>query len=207
MKNRFWFILVLLLVVALLYLRFCDRRPATSIETITVKRDTVYQIVKDSTGWIVPKPKVIIKRESRLIPVVMPVDSAELLRMFYNAQLLQEEYFITRYYEDTTHIEHGYVITRDTVTENRITARKVITALKIPTITETITVQAPRRVHVYAGLGILGGRTDLIRGFEGTLTLKSKSDQLYEVGGVMLNDGNIYFKGAIKFKLSFKKRK
>jgi hypothetical protein len=137
----------------------CWVRP--DVETRT---DTVYIHVKDSTNWYRPKVTVIQggsipyvrvdsftayekgetvyekgetvyekgetvyeKGETRYVPV--NVDTAAILA----------DYYARVYYSDTANTKYGNVIIQDTVTQNRIAARRVLTDFKFPEVTKAIT--------------------------------------------------------------------
>jgi hypothetical protein len=116
-----------------------------------ITKDTVYVHVKDSTNWYrpqitsiqgaaIPDPsKVRVDSfttiEHVVVYVPMNVDTAAILA----------DYFSKIYYSDTTKTKYGNVIIKDTVTQNRIAARQVITDFKIPEVTITKTISPKRK--------------------------------------------------------------
>jgi hypothetical protein len=197
-ERSFWMLAVLVLGIIILYLQQCKGR-STAVEIReVVKRDTVYQTSHDTTIWRVPVVRSVIRTDTfrQYFPVREFIDTAYLLH----------DYMLTRYYEDTTRIQYGEIITRDSVRENRIVAHQVEHRLNIPTIRETVTVIQPPRTQIYLGLGMISGRSDIIHGFEGTLSLKNKADQIYSLGGIIEPGGAMYWKGSVMFKIALKRR-
>lgn len=197
-ERSFWMLAVLVLGIIIFYLQQCRRAPATTEVREVIKRDTVYQAVHDTTVWKVPVIRSEIKRDT--------VNTFRYLPIYTDKESMVDDYFTARYYEDTTHIQYGKIITRDSVRENRIIAHQVEHNLQIPTIRETVTIIQPPRTQMFIGLGMISGRNDIIHGFEGTLSLKNKADQIYSLGGIIEPGGAMYWKGAIMFKISFKKK-
>jgi hypothetical protein len=195
-ERSFWMLAVLVLAIIILYLQQCRGR-STAVEfREVVKRDTIYQNIHDTTIWKVPVIRTEIKRDTITNRIWTTVSHESLVN----------DYFTTRYYEDTTRIQYGDIITRDSVRGNMIVAHQVEHRLSIPTIRETITVIQPPRTQMYVGLGMISGRNDFLHGFEGTLSLKNKADQIYSLGGIIEPGGAMYWKGSIMFKISFKKK-
>ena len=69
------------------------------------------------------------------------------------------DYYAKVFYRDTSKTKYGNVIIEDTVTRNRIAARRVLTDFKIPEITKTIT-EKPKRfgIGVQAGYGVFNNK-------------------------------------------------
>ena len=132
------------------------------VPRVETRTDTVYVHTVDSTSWYRPQITTIQggaiqaparvrvdsftvfeKGEIRYVPV--PADTAAILA----------DYFARVYYSDTTQTKYGTVIIQDTVTQNRIAARRVITDFKIPEITKTSTPKhRPWSIGPQVGYGI-----------------------------------------------------
>lgn len=191
-------LITVVLGIIIFYLQTCRRTPVKTEYVTTVKRDTIYNEVHDTTVWRVPVIRKEILHDTLIDIQHVPYYATD--------EELRVDHFTERYYEDTTRIEHGLIITRDTVRTNRIVAHQVEHRLSLPTIREVVTVTEKPRTEVYAGLGMISGKRDFIHGFEGTLSLKNKADQIYSLGGIVQTDGQVYYKGSIMFKLSLKRK-
>ena len=126
-----------------------------------VRTDTVYISVKDSTNWHRPNITVI---EGGQIPTEkttykVRVDSFIAYEKVYvpvkiDTAAILTDYYAKVFYRDTSKTKYGSVIIEDSVTQNRIAARRVLTDFKIPEITKTIT-EKPKRfsLGIQAGAG------------------------------------------------------
>lgn len=199
LERNLYRIVLALLVIYILYHQGCVDKPCPEpLKTEVVKRDTVLQPVLQLVPHYVPKPVKVIQRDSFVeyekLYVVEPVDTAAILRK-YNAIVV---------YRDTAKIEYGKIIIKDTITQNRIVGRFLTADLTIPTVKETVTIQPKKKIQLYAGITALGNQQTFIDGFGGHLTLKTKNDQLYQVGGVLMNN-RLNLQASVNFLIKLKK--
>lgn len=205
-EKNFYRIALLAAIVYILFLRMCNECKTLPAQVI-VKRDTAYIDVFRESGWIKPEPDTVIRiktiRDTIGIEKYYEVPASPVALEAKYRRLL-EEYSQKSYYEETFTTEYGDIVTMDSVYNNRLMAHRIATNFKVPVVNTTTA--AKQRNQLYAGFGAFGGRSDLLKGIELNLTLKNKRDQMYELGGVMLNDGNYYLKAGMKFKISFRKK-
>ena len=136
-----------------------------------VRTDTVYVSVHDTTPWYTPSITVIqggqIPEESTKaqgIRYKVRVDSfiayeKVFIKTKVDTAAILTDYYAKVFYRDTVKNDYGHVIIEDSVTQNRIAARRVLTDFKIPEITKTIT-EKPKRfgVGVQAGYGVFNNK-------------------------------------------------
>jgi hypothetical protein len=127
-QNTIIIILTVLLIASVIT---CNRCCNPNPPEWEVRTDTVYVYVKDSTKWYKPEVVVITKPER--------VDSFIAYEKIYVTDTVEilNDYYSKVYYSDTTKTKYGSVVIQDTVTQNRIAARRVFTDFKIPEITIT----------------------------------------------------------------------
>jgi hypothetical protein len=200
MKFRIEHIAILILAGIVLYLRMCSGAKCPPAQEIVKHfRDTVIVHHQDTVDHYVPKittvsrPITIYRTDS--LYIIQPIDTQEVLK----------DYFATRYYSDTRQTQYGDITIQDSVRENRIIDRRLLTDFKIPVIHDSTIAAEPKRNQLYIGGGLLGSTKELITGFEADLTLKNKKDQQYYIGGSILTTGVYYFRLGTRFKLSFRK--
>jgi hypothetical protein len=202
MKHTLTLLAVFIILLFALYT--CNRCNPVNIDE--PKIDTVFVKVKDSSGWYRPNITTI---EPGRIPANKPkpesVDSFPTFEeepFFVDTAAILKDYYSKVFYSDTTKTRYGNVIIKDTVTENRISARQVITDFNIPVITKTVT--QPKRTQVYIGMNVQGMPTSPITAFGPSIMLKTKQDKVIELGA--LTAGHYWmYQASLKFKLSFKK--
>lgn len=110
--------------------------------------------------------------------------------------LLLKKYIALVEYKDTIRIDTlGYVAITDTVNQNSLKGRSVRTNYKIPTITNTVTIQhyEKPKAQLYYGGGIDLNQTLAPVGAHGGIILKTKKDQLLGLNiGTGINGGINY---------------
>lgn len=186
----------------ILFLQMCNRpEPCTDLQVKSVKVDTGKIIEQFKSAWQKPTPDTIIKPGKPPAPekiyverdpliIVEPVDTTAIL----------QDYFARAFYRDTLLTQYGTVAIEDTISQNRIQARRWATNFTIPTITKTVTLEAKPRSQLYAGFSGLFGQQAI--GAEINLSLKTKRDQFYEAGAGLFG-ANWYGHVGTKFKLHF----
>lgn len=118
----------------------CHRSPKPCPQQNT-RIDTVIRKVEISKPVYIPRidtiyrPKLTYKFDTLYLALLEGVDTAAILK----------DYFSTVVYKDTQNIDYGKIFITDTVSQNRIMARKLSTNLNIPTITKTTVLSQPKR--------------------------------------------------------------
>jgi hypothetical protein len=196
-KERNLYLLVIgVLIVIILFLRSCSPSipcPDGGKPIITTVTDTVWVKGKDSIIYK-PKPYKVVYRDTVEIP--KDVDTTAILK----------DYFAKVAYNDTIKVgKYGYILIKDTISENRIASRQKIDKFEIPEITNTTTVTIPPvyRNQVYIGPEIAGNVLNPINYFGGNILLKTKNDKLYNVG-IGVSPGGTTFKIGMGWKIKIK---
>lgn len=155
MKDKLIIALALFILIA--FVATCNKcwvGPAPEVKT-----DTVYVHVKDSTAWYRPEVSVIVGGQIPGKPQPARVDSfivyEKVPEYRVDTVLVLNDFYSKVYYSDTTKTKYGNIVVQDTVTQNRIAARRVLTDFKIPEITKTIVPKDKRwGIGFQAGYGI-----------------------------------------------------
>lgn len=174
MKYVYWII-----IAGLCYLLFRIDACSAPVKTVTdttyiVRRDTVRQ--KVLVPYAVKGEPFFIRSKGDMVYRDRPayVDTAAILAA----------YFAKVYYSDTAKVKWGSVFIRDTLTQNRIVGRSVMTDFHIPTITNTVTRTEPPRGMLFLG-------PDIGFGVGVSAAWKTKSDHLYSAGYMLTPHGGI----------------
>jgi hypothetical protein len=200
-QDNFMNIVIIVLIVVLLLQR-CGGGNSETTPTVIVKRDTTW-IVKDST--IITKPQLV-----ETIEVPIERWSTEYLPDTNYAKLLEQyvalssKFLQMGIYQDTVKLDSfGYVAIKDTVTKNALSGRLVDYHIKVPKITETITVHEKKRNQVYIGGSIIG--SPMPNGIMGGFMVKTKKDKLFG-GSVGVNSfGDLQYGIHSYWKIKLKK--
>ena len=194
--NSFYLIVIAVLVVVIIFLRSCG--PGTEIgePIITTTIDTVY--VDKLIEKKVYVPAIKIKVPGDPIYIIEKADTAAILK----------EYFSKNVYEDKIQLDSfGYILVRDTISENKITSRITEGKYTIPTINKTTTIQLPYKpkTQVYAGIDIAVGSPIGLTYFGPRLILKTKKDQMYAIGAVFNPAGGLQYQFGTAWKIKLHK--
>lgn len=164
--------------------------------------DTTY--VNSFDTLVIEKP-VPVKVE--YVREVMKYDTLTNIEIFQNAAdtaAILERYFATRYYDTTIAVPYGKIRFADTVTQNRIIGKGIITNLSIPVEKQTVTVQEKKRIIAYFGIEAIGNQNNIPYASGITFGIKLRNDQFFEIKGLVTNDKPMYGFG-LKFPIRLKK--
>lgn len=198
-------LLVTIIVVLILYTAFnkgggCN--PGHRKSDTTVIRDTQWS-VHDTTIYKTLKGKVLHDTIPTPPEYIADTNYPRLLAQYND---LLKKYMALVEFKDTIRLDTlGYVAIIDTVNQNNIKGRSVRSNYKIPTITNTITIQhyEKPKAQMYFGGGIDLSPTLAPVGAHGGLLLKTKKDQILGLQvGTGINGGiNYGFNSYWKIKL------
>ena len=175
-------------IIAFFMLRRCGSGGLGSrVTTDTlIQYDTVINTVyADSEYLIMPyevvkwKTREVFKTDTLETFNYLDVDSAKILAAFFEEK---------RYY-DSVSTDFGKVYIRDTVTQNQIKGRKVITDLKIPVVTKTITLTKPPRTTLYLGTEVNGNKLFPLYSIGVNAGLKFRNEKYWGVQYSLTKDG------------------
>lgn len=132
-------------------------------------------------------------RDTETLVMIDPVDTARILA----------DYYATRFYSDTQRLSRGVAVIQDSVTQNRITARRLAVTGIDTTITRTVTLTPPRRLVGYLDLMGMGGRHEV--GAAAGFSLKLPNDRVYGVGVSYLWNGKLVYYGRASVPIRLKR--
>lgn len=161
----------------------------------TIVRDTTWA-VHDTTIYKTLKGKVLHDTVATPPQYIADTNYPKLLAQYND---LLGKYLALVEFRDTIRLDTlGYVAILDTINQNYIKGRSVRTNYKIPTITNTITIQhyEKPKAQLYYGFGLGLNQTLAPVGASGGLILKTKKDQLI---GVQVGTG---IEGGINYGFS-----
>lgn len=193
--NKFYLIIIGVLLTVILFLSQCSGPKKSDCPPI------LKQVVKIDTFWREKKGDVVYK------PGITKIIPGEI--QFVNGKVdtlaILKDYFAKVLYSDTIKIDtFGYVLIKDTISENRIKHRELVYNYKLPIIKETITNTITTRNQFYFGIDMYGTKPQPINYFGINLTLKNKKDRMYSIGAG-ITPGGIGYKVGIAWKIKIKK--
>lgn len=143
----------------------------------TIIRDTQWS-VHDTTIYKTLKGKVLHDTIETPPQYIADTNYPKLLAQYND---LLKKYMALVEFRDTIRLDTlGYVAILDTVNQNNIKGRSVRSNYKIPTITNTVTIQhyEKPKAQLYYGFGLDLNPTLAPTGAHGGIILKTKKDQL-----------------------------
>ena len=192
-------ILIVILIVIILIMQQCsgsmldliqfNKKPDTSVEgTVITKIETKWDTVKIESLVYVPKYVTKTITEHDTIPA--DIDTLVILRDYYS------KYF----YSDTISLDTlGTIIIDDTVTQNRITSRKVNPTILFPTTTITRDSLISKN-EFYWGINGIGNKTQFSY-VGGELVLRTKRKKMYGIGIGLNSNLQPTFSGKLLWKI------
>jgi hypothetical protein len=169
----------------------------------TILRDTQWS-VHDTTIYKTLKGKVLHDTIPTPPEYIADTNYPKLLAQYND---LLKKYMALVEFKDTIRLDTlGYVAITDTVNQNSIKGRSVRSNYKIPTITNTITIQhyEKPKAQLFYGFGLDLSPTLAPTGAHGGVILKTKKDQLIGlqvgtgIGGGINYGFNSYWKIKLK---------
>lgn len=170
--------IAVLLCFALIFIERCNPKYVDDKPTVTIKKDTVY-VIKDST---IIQQSTLIKSipasKSGRDTVYLPASNYEALIKQYEAVL--ERFLAQNIYRDSFKLDSfGYATITDTVSENKLQKRAFNYNIKLPIITETITINNPPKRQIYVGIGLEGSKANIINQISGNVLYKDRQDRIF----------------------------
>lgn len=170
----------------------------TQVKYPEIGKQTIKIIKKDSTIYkdtIIYKPGPVKIIPGKDIP--QKVDTTAILK----------DYFAKVYYQDTLKLDTlGFILVKDTISQNRIQKRHTNFNIKVPVYEKTINnyVQIPPRNKVYIGIEIGGNTKDIINYIGPNFILNTKKDKMYNLG-LGLTPNGLGFNIGTSWKIQLKK--
>jgi hypothetical protein len=206
MKNLLSIVVIVLVLVVVLQRTGCSSIPGFERpkSDTTVLHDTSWS-VHDTTIYktLVGKGKTLHDTIATPPEYIADTNYPKLLIQYND---LLKKYMALVEFRDTVRIDTlGYVAILDTVNQNAIKGRSIISNYKIPFVTKTVTINnyAIPKTQLYVGGGIGINKTLGVTGVQVGAMLKTKKDQLFglNVGSTIDGSVNYGFNSYWKIKL------
>jgi hypothetical protein len=180
-------LLIVILIGIIILMRSCSTPTPTKPKTIT-KTTIEYIPVTDTVPEYIPKWSEKIRVE--IDTFRGPIDTTEILKDYYSKY----------YYVDTLKVDtFGFVLVKDTVSQNKISSRNIEYNINVPKITIEKTTYLNNR-EFYLGPSIQGNREQL-NYVGGELYFKTRKSQLYGVGVGVNNQFQPVLKAGMYWKI------
>jgi len=151
--------------------------------TIKYVNGKPYEVIKhDIDTTYITKTKIkevkgedIIHDTTIFVQIPVDVDSMAIIRA----------YFAKNVFRDTLKLDDslGYVTVQDTISQNKILARKYTASVRERTIKETTIVKELPKSQLYWGLGASFDKVNFVNNINTNLLYKTKCDKIYGLGG------------------------
>jgi len=203
LKSNFQF-LIIIICLLLIYLSRCNNFGRNDTNIVGTKTDTMWILTQGDTTYIPVPHKVtntiytpLYKTDTLEITEVLPTDTAAIINKFFQKA----------YYSDTQQInKYGRIVINDTVYRNRILSRGLVTDIKVPEVTNTVTIEQKKN-KVFIGASVIGTPTTPIYAVGGDLSLQDKTDKMYSLGAFSNVQGNVWYQAGLKVPIRLRKRK
>jgi len=202
-KTNFFALIIIILgcVIALQQCSFNDKEK--ELLKVNGKKYEVIKRITDTTFITRTKTRYVkgadifhetIVERTKEVPTYTKVDTQIILRD-YQSKIV---------YKDRLVLENGLgtIDVTDTISKNKIIGRKWNAQIKEKTITNTTIVKELPKLQVFAGLGGVAGNGLILAGPK--LTLKTKKDNLYNVGLLVDDKLNKYVSFGMQWKIKLK---
>jgi len=202
-KTNFFALIIIILgcVIALQQCSFNDKEK--ELLKVNGKKYEVIKRITDTTFITRTKTRYVkgadifhetIIEKTKEVPTYTKVDTQIILRD-YQSKII---------YKDRLVLENGLgtIDVTDTISKNKIIGRKWNAQIKEKTITNTTIVKELPKLQVFAGLGGVAGNGLILAGPK--LTLKTKKDNLYNVGLLVDDKLNKYVSFGMQWKIKLK---
>lgn len=198
-----------IIIAVLLFLKTC-KNPfggifGSRIDTVSVTRDTAIFYTVTDTAYVpqltkitntIYKPYYITDTLETFEVRIDPADTLAILARFNERA----------FYSDKQLVAGGSITIEDSLYQNRITNRRLITDLPTTTITNTVTLKENRNV-IYAGVNAVGNATEPVFAVGAHLSLKTRNDNIYSIGAFSTKSGQVYYQAGYQIPIRLRKRK
>ena len=203
--KRWREILILLLFGIILFLRGCgeDYGDKTLVEVdgeqyelLESKTDTIY--VEKEVKVTKYVPKYITKEVIKEVEIPVDVDSLAIIKDYFSKITVKDTLSLAYDFPDvvTDSVGNkpsgdlGFGILTDVISQNSIESREIDWFFKIPTVYNTTIVKELPKNEFYWGINGGFNKSDIISNVGGGLILKSKKNNLYQLGLGIQNNSN-----------------
>ena len=208
-KSLFdWKSILLLIALIIIITMQCNDVTSTSNKILTIDKKK-YEIKKKSIDTLyIPKQSIYYTSGSDIYTIVIEYDTIFGIELVDTAAILKD-YFSKVLSIDTLNLKDslGYIVIRDTITQNRILGRDYISNINKMVIRDTTWLSELKTPILYAGINAGVSNTHLPNQFGLSLLYQTPKNLIYGIG-VGLQNGNVvtpYIHGSLHWKLKFKK--
>ena len=203
--KRWRELLILLLFGIILFLRGCGTD--TGNKTIVDVDGEQYELLESKTDTIYVEkevkvtkyvPKYITKEVIKEVEIPVDVDSLAIIKDYFAKITVKDTLSLTYDFPDVVTDslgnkpsgDLGFGILTDIISQNSIQSREIDWFFKIPTVYNTTIVKELPKNEFYWGINSGFNKTDVISNVGGGLILKSKKNNLYQLGLGIQNNSN-----------------
>ena len=203
--KRWREILILLLVGIILFLRGCgsdygDKQlvniDGEDFELLESKTDTIF--VEKEVKVTKYVPRYITKEVIKEVEIPVDVDSLAIIKDYFSKVTVKDTLNLTYDFPDVVtdslgnkpNGDLGFGILTDVISQNSIESREIDWFFKIPTVYNTTIVKELPKNEFYWGINGGFNKSDIISNVGGGLILKSKKNNLYQLGLGIQNNSN-----------------
>lgn len=198
-------IISILGIIIMLFLLFKSCNKQDLYESIVIHSDTTIShttVIKDTTLHTTPKLEntihdTIMLRDTQYIP------SKDYEHLLVQYERVISELLAKNIYKDTIPVDTiGTLVVIDTLNKNLIAGRSVLSNLRFPQTTVTITNDIIRNhgTMFFVGASLQGNPEQPVNQLGVDLMLLTKKDKAYGFGASIDKDGKVYYNGRIYFK-------
>lgn len=163
------------------------------------KQVTVYIHDRDTFIQKVPVPyQVIVQGRPRILNKTDTLFRENFVVSFVDTLAILADYFATRFYSDTNYTKYGPIVIQDSITQNRIKFRRMLTNFNLP-MTQTQNILNPAKNQIYIGLS--AGSNGQTIGLGPEFLLKTKLDHIYTIGVDLFPNQPLYYHAGIFWKI------
>ena len=203
--KRWKELLILLLISIIFFMRGCDSDygdkeiiniDGEDFELLEQKTDTIY--VEKEVKVTKYVPKYITKEVIKEVEIPIDVDSLAIIKDYFSKITVKDTLNLTYDFPDviTDSLGNkpsgdlGFGILTDVISQNSIESREIDWFFKIPTVYNTTIVKELPKNEFYWGINGGFNKSDIISNVGGGLILKSKKNNLYQLGLGIQNNSN-----------------
>lgn len=195
------YIVIGILALIILFMRGCETPVIPQEPTVITKYDTIWKQTHDT---IIKKVNVVTIRYTHpKEPQFQPGDNIDTCKARFNK--IAKEYTAEVIYCDTIKLDSiGTITVIDTVSYNKLKARKYIKNYQIPLITKTITIikKPDPQKQFFIGGNLFGDKTSLQFLSPGVIYMDKKA-RVYQANIGVNFDGQIIYGAGTYWKLNF----
>lgn len=123
---------------------------------------------------IVEVPVEIIVEIEKPVPMYQPVDTAEILKVFFSRNIQKNVLTLPN--------NIGTVTITDTISQNKIVGRSFESKVKKQIVRDTLRLPEVKKTKIYAGFSTQLDNVNLVNGIGFGLLIQTKKDKIFNVG-------------------------